>query len=141
MAKAAGVVEVEIYKDGRSLLTSVASKSTYVNDLKRNYKNLMQEENKLWELGDSVEKEISIHKISQVTREWIIKVGTIIREVGELETKYNEEKKHPWRLVRISQHSNLSKDMVDKHKQVQSLLEEGNLKRRVLVAVGVFRSL
>ena len=54
-------------------------------------------------------------------------------EVGELEIKYNDEKKHPWRLVRIWPHSNLSKDMVEKHKKVQSLLEERNHKRGVLV--------
>ena len=134
VAGAAGPAAVEVYKDGRSLLTSAASRIAYVKDLKKNYKKLMQEARKLWELRDGIETEISRHKISQVTREWIVKVEMITREVGELETKYNDEKKNPWRLLRVWPHSNLSKDMADKHGQVQILLEEGKLKRGVLVA-------
>ena len=134
VAGAAGPAAVEVYKDGRSLLTSAGSRIAYVKDLKKNYKKLMQEARKLWELRDGIETEISRHKISQVTREWIVKVEMITREVGELETKYNDEKKNPWRLLRVWPHSNLSKDMADKHGQVQILLEEGKIKRGVLVA-------
>ncbi|KAJ9687646.1 hypothetical protein PVL29_016219 [Vitis rotundifolia] len=105
---AADTIAVEVYKDGRSLLTSANSKIAF----------LIQEARKLWELKDATKTEISRHKISPVTREWIVKVEMIRREVRELETKYNDERKHPWRL---------------KRKQVQGLLEEGNLKREVLV--------
>ena len=115
VAGAAGAAAVEVYKDGRSLLTYAGSRISYVKDLKKNYKKLMQEARKLWELRDGIETEISRHKISQVTREWIVKVEMITREVGELETKYNDEKKNPWRLLRVWPHSNLSKDMADKH--------------------------
>ena len=134
VARAACAAAVEVYKDGRSLLNSAGSRIAYVKDLKKNYKKLMQEARKLWELRDGIETEISRHKISQVTREWIVKVEMITREVRELETKYNDEKKNPWRLLRVWAHSNLSKDMADKHGQVQILLEEGKLKRGVLVA-------
>ena len=123
VAGAAGAAAVEVYKDGRSLLTSAGSRIAYVKDLKKNYKKLMQEARKLWELRNGIETEISSHKISQVTREWIVKVEMITREVGELETKYNDEKKNPWRLLRVWPHSNLSKAMADKHGQVQILLE------------------
>ena len=111
-----GATTVEVYKNGRSLLTSANSKNAYVKDLKKNYKKLIQEARKLWELRDAIENEISRHKISPVTREWIGKVEMIRNEVGELETKYNDERKHLWRLVCIRTHLNLSKDMAEKCK-------------------------
>lgn len=121
------------YKDGRSLLTASGQIVRSMENLKRNYEKLTQEAGMLWALRDAIQTEISRHGINPSSREWIIKVEMIERELRELESRYNDEKKRLWRLDHFWKSSTLGKVMVEKHKQVQSLLEEGNLERVVLV--------
>lgn len=85
-------------------------------------------------LKNDMEMEIRRHNIRPHIREWLAKVERINIEVNQLETLYNDEMKHPGRLVRFWECSNLSKNIEKKHEKVHSLLKEGLDKRRVLVA-------
>ena len=128
----ADAAEVDLYRVGRSLLTSVSSIIAFPKDLKRNYKMLTEGAEKLKALKYDI-LERSGHKKSPAMREWMDRAEMISEEVNQLETKYNDEMEHPWRLVHFWEHSYLSKVMAKKHNQVQSLLEEGHDKRRVWI--------
>ena len=121
--------EVDLHRVGRSSLTSASSIIGFPKDLKRNYKMLTEGAEKLKALKYDI-LERSGHKKSPALREWMDRAEMISEEVNQLETKYNDEMEHPWRLVRFWEHSYLSKVMAKKHNQVQSLLE-GHDKRRV----------
>ena len=77
----------------------------------------MQKARELWELRNGIREGISQNRIRL-----------------ELDTKYNDRKNHPWKLFRFWKGASLSKDMVEKYKQVLSLWEEGKRKRGVLDA-------
>ena len=126
--------EVDLQRIRGSLLTSVSSETAYMKDLKENYEMLIGGAKQLKALRNDMEMEIRRHNIRPHIREWLAKVERINIEVNQLETLYNDEMKHPGRLVRFGECSNLSKYMEKKHEEVHSLLKEGLDKRRVLVA-------
>ncbi|XP_034701677.1 uncharacterized protein LOC117926621 [Vitis riparia] len=128
----ADAAEVDLHRVGRSLLTSVSSIIAFPKDLTRNYKMLTEGAEELKALKYDI-LEGRGHKKSPAMREWMDQAEMISKEVNELEAKYNDEMEHPWRLVHFWEHSYLSKVMVKKHNQVQSLLEEGHDKRRVWI--------
>lgn len=126
--------EVDLQRIRGSLLTSVNSETACMKDLKENYEMLIGGAKQLKALRNGMEMEIRRHNIRPHIREWLAKVERINIEVNQLETLYNDEMKHPGRLVRFGECSNLSKYMEKKHEEVHSLLKEGIDKRRVLVA-------
>ena len=131
---AAGAAVTEVYRDGRSLLIWSGRKFGYRKNLKRNHEDLRQKAKQLWELRDGIEEDISPNRSWPDITEWMSQVEEKDREVKELETKYNDRKNHPWKLLRFLKGASLSKDMAEMCEKVGHLWEEGKRKRGVLDA-------
>lgn len=104
---------------------SLLDKWDYWNDLKRHYKELMEEARKLWALRDGIKAEISKNRRSREMTRWIAEVEVIQSDVRELEDKYQNRKNHSWGLRRIELRIDLSKNMAMECKQVRGLWEAG----------------
>ncbi|WKA00502.1 hypothetical protein VitviT2T_018848 [Vitis vinifera] len=118
----------EIYKDGKRVATFAISNILYLKDLNRNYKKLMQEAMKLKAMR--IDLEIRRFKTKSCIRDWIARASIIERQVEHLETKYNNEKKHRWKLFSLA---NLSKEMEVKCQEVCSHREEGDFMKETAV--------
>ncbi|KAJ9687687.1 hypothetical protein PVL29_016248 [Vitis rotundifolia] len=120
MADLAGGAAGEIYKDGKRVATFAISNIRYLKDLNRNYNKLKQEAMKLKDMRKDLE--IRRFKTKSCIRDWIARAWIIERQVVDLETKYNNEKKHRWKLFSLA---NLSKEMEVKCQEVCSHWDVG----------------
>ena len=105
----------EIYKDGKCVATFAFSNIPYLWNLNRNYKKLMQEATNLKATRKYLE--IRRFKTKPCIRDWIARASIIERQVERLETKYNNEKKHRWKLFFLA-NLRLSKEMEVKCQEV-----------------------
>nr|CAN60524.1 hypothetical protein VITISV_010159 [Vitis vinifera] len=128
MADLAGGAAGEIYKDGKRVATFAISNILYLKDLNRNYKKLKQEAMKLKAMRKDLE--IRRFKTKSCIRDWIARASTIERQVEDLEIKYNNKKKHRWKLLSLA---NLGKEMEVKCQEVCSHWEEGDFKKATAV--------
>ena len=101
------------------------SKFALWKDLNGNHQDLMREATKLWELRDGISGEISSNRMTPQITQWMSQVEGMLTEVTGLDNKYNDRKKHPWKLYRRLSGASLSRDMAGKYEQVHGLWEEG----------------
>ena len=94
-------------------------------DLNGNHQDLMREATKLRELRDGISGEISSNRMTPRITQWMSQVEGMLIEVTGLDNKYNDRKKHPWKLYRRLRGASLSRDMAGKCEQVHGLWEEG----------------
>ncbi|KAL6328816.1 hypothetical protein AAG906_003833 [Vitis piasezkii] len=128
MADVTGGAAGEIYKDGKRVATFTYSNIRYRWHLNRNYKKLTQEATNLKATRKYLE--IRRFKTKPCIRDWIARASIIERQVERLETKYNNEKKHRWKLFSLA---NLSKEMEVKCQEVCSHREEGDFMKETAV--------
>ena len=76
-------------------------------DLTRNHQYLMWEARKLWEMSDGISSNRMMPQITQ----WMSQVEGMLTEVTGLDNKYNDRKKHPWKLYHRLRGASLSRDM------------------------------
>ena len=94
-------------------------------DLTRNHQDLMREARKLWELRDGISGEISSNRMTPQITQWMSQVEGMLTEVTGLDSKYNDRKKHPWKLYHRLRGASLSRDMTGKCEQVRELWKKG----------------
>ncbi|XP_034701836.1 disease resistance protein RPS2-like [Vitis riparia] len=128
MADLAAGAAGEVFKDGKRVVTFAISNILYLKDLNRNYKKLKQEVIKL--KATRKDLEIRRFKTKSCIRDWIARALTIESQVEDLEIKYNNKKKHRWKLLSLA---NLGKEMELKCQEVCSHRKEGDLKKKTAV--------
>ena len=67
-AVAASKAAVELFKDGRGLVSCISSQINYANNLVSNYNKLIKETNMLCARRDDIVVEANKHKIKEVTK-------------------------------------------------------------------------
>ena len=128
---AASAAAVELYKDGRELVSKVKRDVDYASDLENNFKLLMEEAEKLYARQESIVAKAENYKTKQLTREckvWISSVTKSKEEVQKLKTKYDKKqsKNSILKLFTSSSRAKLSKHMEEMCKKLHSLWLEGN---------------
>ena len=133
---AASAAAVEVYKDGRQIVSNVSQTVDYANDLEDNYNRLIENAKKLYARREGIVAEANKYKTKQVSKEcevWIKSVMKSEEEVQELETKYEkvQNKKGKWRQFRSR--AKLSKKMVEKCHELHNLWLEGKFETGIVV--------
>ncbi|KAB8340726.1 hypothetical protein FH972_022289 [Carpinus fangiana] len=132
----ASAAVVELYKDGRGLVSCISSQINYANNLESNYDRLIKETDMLCAWRDDIVAEANKHKTRELSKKcqyWISRVVKIKEEVQELETKYKKENRKGKRIVGRRSCSKLSKSMEKKCEEVHNLWLEGKFETEVLV--------
>ncbi|GLT69934.1 hypothetical protein SLA2020_420430 [Shorea laevis] len=133
---AASAAAVELYKDGRKLVSHIGRKNDYANDLESNYNRLIKETDMLYARRDDIVAEANKHKTKEVNKKceyWISRVMKIEEEVRELEAKYKKENRKGKKILGSNSHSKLSRSMAKKCEELHNLWLEGKFETGVLV--------
>ena len=120
-----GAVAETTVREVGGVLSFGANRFSLRMDLTRNHQDLMREARKLWELRDGISGEISSNRMTPHITQWMSQLEGMITEVTGLDNKYNDRKKHPWKLYHRLRGASLSRDMAGKCEQVRELWKKG----------------